>query len=66
MLELIFMLVVITASIYLNTHFASTVTWVNYYVGVIIGLCVSAFVIRIWNQWRKKRRKEQRRSQYFN
>ena len=64
MIALLFILVVIGISVFINTNFADTVTWTDYYRGVFIGLFVSAIILRIWNKRRKNKEEKNQKSLY--
>ena len=55
MLPLIFIIAVTGISIFINISIASEVTWAEYYRGGIIGVLVSAFILFLINQRRRKK-----------
>ena len=59
MLPLLFMLIVIGLSIFINYLLSDEITWFTYYMGTMSGLLISGIALELWN--RRSRRREEKK-----
>jgi len=61
MIPLIFIIIIVGISLFLNYRFSSEVTWMVYFRAVFIGMLASGFILKLWNykKFKDELKKEQ-------